>query len=432
MFPAFCKALDLVNEDKMKEYISDLQEDANNHDMALYSHIPFCKTICLFCMWDHKNCKEGSEEIEEYLNSLKKEALFYANTLKVKTSNIRAVYIGGGTPTMMSVEQLDKLLSFIEENFNLDNVEEFTVEGEVRTITEEKLSILKKHKVTRTSFGVQTFNERLRKIQALPKKELIVESLRKIKDTGFTTNIDLMVGLPTSNMEIVKEDLEETVNLGIGGIDIYISCDASTTKNYKFMRGKLYFPNSEEKIDMFNYAQHFLRDKGYIQNTVQQFYRKETPTSRLLYNTLNRDCVTSIISMGMGVYGSAGRRFYINTSSIEEYNRWAKFSTQDLPIEIIRELTEEENDERKMVLFSQILYLKKDNVSQNCLNKYKPVIDSLLERGLIVDKGDSFYVTDLGKDWYQNIGNEFITSESKTRLMALFFEWEFPELDLNI
>lgn len=429
---AFCKALDLVNKEKLEGYVFDLQQDANNHDMAIYFHIPFCMTNCLFCMWDSKICKEGSKEMEEYLKNLKKEALFYANTIKVKTSKIKAVYIGGGSPTILSSQQLDDLLYFIEENFNLNNVEEFTVEGAVRTITDEKLSIFKKHKVTRTSFGVQTFNERIRKIQALPVKSLVIEAISKVENAGFTRNIDLMIGLPEQNMEIVKQDLEESINLNVTGIDAYIYCNAPTTKNYKFMRNKLYFPNSEEKIDMFNYLQHFLRDNGYIQNVIQQFYKKGVPSSRSLYNTLNRDGTSSIIGMGMGVLGSVGRKFYINDSSLEEYNKWGKSDSQGLPIEIIRELTEEEDDERKMVLFAQSLCLKKNNVSHNCLSKYKQILDSLIERRLIVDQGDCFYMTDLGKDWFQNIGNEFISQESNIRLMAMFFEWEFPEFDLNI
>lgn len=130
---------------------------------------------------------------------------------KEKGMNIESIYIGGGTPTLLSEDELEKVLNMTVKSFEIDKLKEFTVEaGRVDTITNEKLDILKKYGVTRISLNPQTFKSKtLEKIGRKYDWEKFEEYNQKAKKLGFIVNMDLIVGLPEENTEDILNTLEE-------------------------------------------------------------------------------------------------------------------------------------------------------------------------------------------------------------------------------
>ena len=139
--------------EKEKSILEKNQED----EISVYIGIPFCPTRCLYCSFTSYAIDHREKQVEGYLDALEKEIIFggkYSSNKK-----IRSIYIGGGTPTALNEDQLERLLMLVNQHFNVKDAEEFTVEdGRPDTITKRKLEILKQYHVNRISINPQTMN----------------------------------------------------------------------------------------------------------------------------------------------------------------------------------------------------------------------------------------------------------------------------------
>ncbi len=177
---------------------------------SLYVGIPFCPTTCLYCSFTSNPIKKWEKRIGEYLECLKKELRFWSEAYKDKPLN--TIYIGGGTPSSLSAEQLDELLTAIKELFSFEHLLEYTVEaGRPDSITPEKLEVLYRHKVSRISVNPQTMNqETLNCIGRCHTVEQTVEAFNMARNAGFTNiNMDMILGLPGENTAMVKDTLRQ-------------------------------------------------------------------------------------------------------------------------------------------------------------------------------------------------------------------------------
>ena len=182
---------------------------------SVYIHIPFCQSICSYCSFTKFFYNE--KQVDLYLDSLKKEV-----QEKYKGEIIKTIYIGGGTPSALSLKQLDTLLSMID-SFVGDDTLEYTIEVNPESATLDKLECMYTHGVNRISAGVQTFNnDLLKKIERYHTSDIAKEVIRNAKAIGFKhISIDLMYGLPGQTLEDVKEDLHIALLLPINHLSYY-------------------------------------------------------------------------------------------------------------------------------------------------------------------------------------------------------------------
>lgn len=175
---------------------------------SLYIGIPFCPTTCLYCSFTSYPMTKWEPRMGEYLDALFQEIDWTAERFRKKKLN--TIYIGGGTPTSLSPELLDRLLKKICESFDFRDLQEFTVEGgRPDSITRRKLEVLKSYPVTRISINPQTMRqETLRRIGRRHTVEAIEEAFLLAREIGFDNiNMDIILGLP----EETPEDVEYTV-----------------------------------------------------------------------------------------------------------------------------------------------------------------------------------------------------------------------------
>ena len=178
-------------------------------DLDVYIGIPYCKTRCLYCSFGAEIAKQNA--VEEYLPLLKKDIENGARLVRDGGYTVRALYIGGGTPTVLTAEQLDALLGYYEETYGTYG-QECTVEaGRPDTITKEKLLVLKKHGVERISINPQTMSdETLKRIGRLHTAQQIKESFALARSLGFSSiNMDLIAGLPGEGIVDMAHTLNE-------------------------------------------------------------------------------------------------------------------------------------------------------------------------------------------------------------------------------
>ena len=177
---------------------------------SLYVGIPFCPSVCSYCSFSSSPIAEWKDKVESYLFALLKEIRAIGKMSEGHRPD--SVYIGGGTPTTLEAEQMDRLLKTITENFDLSNVLEFTVEaGRPDSITEEKLAVIRKYPVTRISINPQTMQQKT--LDCIGRKHT-VEDIRQVyamaRELGFENiNMDLIAGLPGETLDDMKDTLRQ-------------------------------------------------------------------------------------------------------------------------------------------------------------------------------------------------------------------------------
>ncbi len=228
----------------------------NDNLIDLYVNIPICPTRCLYCSFISSEESRVKDQIESYVDNLLKEIDAVKDIIKNKAYIVRTIYIGGGTPSVLSASLLDKLLSAL--NFP---VSEFTVEcGRADTITREKLSVLKKHRVTRLSINPQTFCEAtLKRIGRKQKNSEVLSAYSLALEFGFNVNMDIIAGLPGEKLGIFKRTVNTLLELYPDNITVH----TLSVKNGALLKNDVSSLSERDIVKMIDYAQSKLIENGY-------------------------------------------------------------------------------------------------------------------------------------------------------------------------
>lgn len=226
----------------------------------LYVHIPFCKTICYYCDFVHRVYHE--DIADAYLVSLQKEIE------SKQISRLKTIYIGGGTPTSLNERQLDILLSLFDAY--VSEVEEYTIEINPETLTEEKIQILKKHGVNRVSIGLQTTEDRLLKLlnrhHTFSNVQSVVSLLRQYGINNIS--LDIMYSLPFQTMESLKKSVNDALSLHPTHLSLY---SLTIEENTVFERKGYDHLDEDTEADMYEWIVQKLNDSCYHQYEVSNF-----------------------------------------------------------------------------------------------------------------------------------------------------------------
>lgn len=231
--------------------------------MGVYIHIPFCEKICNYC--DFCKILYDKKYTSKYLDSLEKEI-----HTRYKGEIIKSIYIGGGTPSSLSIDELDRLLSILSI-FKLDYNYEYTIECNIESIDIDKINIFKSYGINRISFGVESFDKNIQKILGRSHDEdMIFDNIYMTKKYFDNINIDLIYGV-NNNLEVVKNDIQKFLELDISHISCYSLIIEEHTKLY--IDGHKYISEDIDN-DMYKYINNTLRKNGYKHYEISN-YAKE-------------------------------------------------------------------------------------------------------------------------------------------------------------
>ena len=210
---------------------------------GIYIGIPFCPSRCLYCSFAAYPILEYAGKIDSYIDAVRQE--LQNISLMNHGRRLAAIYVGGGTPTSISAEQMDRLLTEIDYSFDMEGVEEYTVEaGRPDSITPEKLAVMKKHGVTRISINPQSMNaDTLRKIGRAHSPEMIVHAMKEARKAGFdNVNMDIIAGLPDEKLGDMAHTLDEVLKLEPESLTVHslaIKKKAGLNERYDDYKGSI-------------------------------------------------------------------------------------------------------------------------------------------------------------------------------------------------
>lgn len=374
--------------------------------LGLYIHVPFCAQKCYYC--DFNSYKIKSNEKEDYLINIEKEMKFYKEEFKDKYFD--TVFFGGGTPSILKIDELRKLVNYMFENFNIKKDAEITIECNPGTINKEKLKAIKEMGINRLSIGLQaTQNYHLKSIGRIHTYEEFEKNYYDAIDVGLTNiNVDLMYALPNQKEEEWKETLDKIIKLNPSHISAYSLILEEGTKLYDmYENNEFNLLDEDTDIDMYEYTINTLKKYGYNQYEISNYAKKGKECK---HNVIYWKC-DNYLGLGPGASGYINDVRYSNIEDLNEYNN--KINQNIKPISEENKLSEKDKIEEFIFMGLRMneginLEVFKERFKVDFYELYKDVLDKLLERELIKLDKFNLSLTQKGREISNSVFIEFI------------------------
>ncbi|MGG6193357.1 coproporphyrinogen-III oxidase family protein [Pantoea allii] len=397
------------------ESLSDVLRYSNTQvsSRALYFHIPFCETICTFCPFTRGAYKDA-ELVDQYTRALLREIELKSEFNDYKAVPVRSIFFGGGTPSLLSPENIAQIGAAIHKHFSLSPDCEFSFEIEIKSLSEEKVSAMKEIGVTHPRFGLQTFNPMWRELFNLTSTLDHIHFAADVLNRNFSTVLfDILYGMNGQDEEDIIRDLEQAVSLGTSNIDIYPIDNVMTqAKLHKSIKNKeMPVTTATRKFTMNMLVDAYMRSRGFMPHNGHGYVRTKNVSDAVVsqdysfvyhehvYGYADHDLhgfgVNAVPSLrGHVITNTSGRHKYIK--SILEDNAVPSTISKHPGIldemkPVILRLPYHGEIEKSKVSMAQIPFALQDKISQ------------LKAHQLITEDSEKIYLTKLGWYWYTNI-----------------------------
>lgn len=376
-------------------------------ELGLYLHFPFCISKCPYCDFNSYQLKEDNQ-ISSYLSAFYREITAYSQ--KLKKSNIKTIYLGGGTPTILSSIQIYNILEFCKDKFNIDKDAEITIEANPGTLNSEKIKLLIESGINRLSLGAQSFNDLfLKKLGRIHNTQDIIDSYFLARKIGFSNiNIDIMFALPGQTTEDLQATLKKAVSLKPDHLSLYNLTIKPGTEYYEnYQRNAFELPSEDEEFDMYSWAINFLKENNFEHYEIANFAR---PHKRSMHNLIywrNQP----YLGIGAGAYSFIRGYRYMNFEDPAKYIK--EVMNDKLPIDHGEKLSL-----RKRMIETIILGLRtnegvnykkyKTRFGINLNDTFSEQIDRLVNLGLLKEDDCKIKLTHKGIFLANTVFREFV------------------------
>lgn len=356
----------------------------------LYVHLPFCKKKCAYCYYKSFDTF-SNEMVEDYLAALKREIDTYSQMPVVQSKRIKSLYFGGGTPTLLSCQQLEELAKYIFEKFDFIDDFEFCVEAnpDEQYLSPEKLHLLKQMNVKRISFGVQNFNNEILRLNG---REVTAETFYRVYDRARKArfeiiNIDIMSGMIGETWENWRNIISRLIQLDPESVAFYKMKLYYNTKLFKKIKkgeqaGNL-MSNSEE-MAMIGYAYDRLQDEcGYAASNCFSLVRDIAFEHVHAKGILQGE---DMLGCGLAAHSCFNKFLYQNTWDMKEYLQVAKRGR--IPVKRAHSISAKEEISSAMVYGIRGLSIDRkhfiDRFGVDMMLPYSSIINELVKEGLLI------------------------------------------------
>ncbi len=378
---------------------------------GVYIHIPFCHQICNYC--DFNKFYFKNQPVDEYIEALGKEMALATQKNPESFRHIETIFLGGGTPTALSPQQLDKLLTLIQTYIPVNSVTEFTSEANPDELSAEKLQVLFEGGVNRLSMGVQSFDQGLlQKIGRTHSNEHVYETIALAKKIGFQNiSIDLMYGLPGQTMAQWKDSLEKALALDLPHFSAYsLIVEPKTIFYNQYAKGKLLLPTEDLEADMYDVLMQQMELHGLQQYEISNFAK---PGYHSEHNKIYWDN-DEYAGFGAGAHGYLEGVRYSNHGPLKKYMETVLAG--ELPIVHEHEVSQAEKREEQMFLglrksegIKHKIYEEKLKVP--IVTHYDSVLKELVSKGLLEHDDVGVRLTRKGRFVGNEVFQQFLLEE---------------------
>ena len=365
---------------------------------GLYIHIPFCNKKCSYCDFVSFGGRENF--LPPYLHALKNEAE------KFKGEEISTVFIGGGTPSLMSCEQIEDLCAFLHQNFKIKSDAEFSMEANPQSLTFDKLISAKSGGVNRISVGAQSLSDNvLNELGRSHTLKQFEDAINNIKKAGFNNyNLDLIFALPDQTLEMWHETLNKAVNYGSTHISCYsLILDPSTPLGAAYERNEVSVPDEDTERQMYKMINEVFSKNGIYQYEISNYAKKGYECK----HNINYWKCNEYIGLGCAAHSYYNGARYNNTTDLEKY------ISQKNIVENKEQLSLTDMEEEFLMLGLRMnsginLNEYNNKFNSNFLKKYSTAIKELKELYLIDLQNDQLSLTEKGLDLCDSVVLKFI------------------------
>lgn len=381
------------------------KKEGNAMIKGAYIHIPFCHQICHYC--DFNKVFFKNQPVDEYIETLGMEMKMFVEKYKDHL-HMETIFLGGGTPTALSADQLERLFELIKQHIPMQHVQEFTSEANPDELTYDKLVVMKNNGINRLSLGVQSFDaDILSRLGRTHSNEHVYKTIQMAKDIGFTNiSIDLMYGLPGQTMDQWKYTLDKALELDLPHYSAYSLIVEPKTVFYNLMtKGKLILPGEDLEADMYDVLMTAMKSKGIDQYEISNFAK---PGFHSKHNNLYWDNV-EYAGFGAGAHGYALGNRYANIGPIKKY--MDALVSKEFPVNSMHEVTAVERMEEEMFLgLRKVAGINKNSFEEkfgrSLEEMYGQVLSKHVASGSMISNEDNVALTRKGRF----IGNEIFQS----------------------
>ncbi len=413
-------SMQAMNDVTAAEVVSSNTKTKGN-TVALYTHVPFCTAECYYCHY-YKKFDQSQGHIDEYLDGIERELEIQER--RFGGLKAASVYIGGGTPSYMNAEQINKLFISIKSHVTIPPGTEISFEMHPESVTDDRLAVLEKYGVNRINIGVESFTDVLLAHENRRHTSAdAVAAFQRVRAAGFRNiNLDLIYGLKGQTVSMWEESLDQIAKLKPESTTMYYLRLKRGTPEYKLWKKDFSaFPTNYELFLM--HAMSFERmegELGYTQNPTDWFIKDSSFFHTYQDHNWRKTDETDLLGIGPSAYSYVGGWQYYNVNDTEKWQNVLKRG--ELPIWKGEHLIGDEPMRRTVMLgikmdIDRPTFIK--TYGTDVVNAFSGTWEELANLGLVEINPEFIGLTYVGKLFADEVGQQFYSDAMKRRMAAV-------------
>ncbi|MDF7673365.1 coproporphyrinogen-III oxidase family protein [Acetobacteraceae bacterium ESL0709] len=392
--------------------------DEKGKDFVLYLSVPFCRVRCKACPYFidilSREDRKGKEDI--YVDALLKDIEHWASYRRWKTGCVRAIYLGGGTGSILKTSNLKRVVDTVFNSFHVADDYCFTLEGNAKDFDDEKIEYVASSRINRVSLGVQSFQPEVLRVVGSPHAaEQSIEVIHKFQARGFNDiQLDLMFNMPEHTIEVWRRDLQKIVDLDIPHFTVYLyRLHEGTPQDRLIREGKvspMHHPENLVVKSMIKEVSDLAKAFGFNMYMVDHFAK---PGFENKYNHWSWKIYTDALAIGPGAYSYFGGYRFGTNKDIDGYI--TDVNAGRFRINTVTERMTLQIEKERYVIFTLLYYVVdrsayQEKFSSDFVDDFKEIVAHLVDRGLASVDETEFRLTSFGIEWHSNVLLEFFNS----------------------
>ncbi len=394
----------MVPPPMIEKNVSTIRSKERTGKSAVYIHVPFCETHCLYCGFYKKRYKV--EESHAYADALITELQMWQDDPVQQNGPVHAVYLGGGTPTSLEADDIGRVLKAVRETLPLANDCEITMEGRIANFGDDKVNACMDNGVNRFSFGVQTFDTALRQsMRRVADRKTVIDKLVRMRNMDqAVVVIDLIYGFPGQTKEMWQHDIETFLSLDLDGADLYQLQVFPQTPLHTAIENNKMEPALDvpQRAELYDFGCGLMEAAQYRRLSVNHWGR--TTRERNIYNHLMRS-PASCLPFGPGAGGDLGGYSMMTEADFDSWR--TTIADGKKPIKMLFQQGPNSQLEKTITGEFELCRLNPVDLSHrfgldldHCL---QPLFDQWTEAGLLSRAGEWLHLTRAGQFWQVNL-----------------------------